>query len=201
MAIGMLEVQGFSIALAAADAMCKAANITLEAFDANNPASADVKIPVIVQVKFQGGISDVNAALEAGRCAGEQYLDKSEVVTRCIPAVSEELMPIIQGGKLKPVQKKNKKEALGVVDVMFFTNAVTALNTLMNTSYLELIDCKKYLGGRMVTIIVGGTVSNVTSALEIVKNQYRLDSVLKNTVVITNPHNELFKFFKEDKQL
>ncbi len=88
-----------------------------------------------------------------------------------------------------------RKEALGVVDVMFFANAVKVLNTLMNTSYLELIDCKKYMGGRMVTIIVGGTVSNVTSAIEAVNDQYRLDSVLKNTVVITNPHNELFKFF------
>lgn len=88
-----------------------------------------------------------------------------------------------------------QKEALGVVDVMFFANAVKVLNTLMNTSYLELIDCKKYMGGRMVTIIVGGTVSNVTSAIETVNDQYRLDSVVKNTVVITNPHKELFKFF------
>lgn len=88
-----------------------------------------------------------------------------------------------------------QKEALGVVDVMFFANAVKVLNTLMNTSYLELIDCKKYMGGRMVTIIVGGTVSNVTSAIEMVNDQYRLDSVVKNTVVITNPHKELFKFF------
>lgn len=88
-----------------------------------------------------------------------------------------------------------QKEALGVVDVMFFANAVKVLNTLMNTSYLELVDCKKYLGGRMVTIIVGGTVSNVTSAIEAVNDQYRLDSVVKNTVVITNPHKELFKFF------
>lgn len=87
------------------------------------------------------------------------------------------------------------KEALGVVDVMFFANAVKVLNTLMNTSYLELVDCKKYMGGRMVTIIVGGTVSNVTSAIEAVNDQYRLDSVVKNTVVITNPHKELFKFF------
>ena len=88
-----------------------------------------------------------------------------------------------------------KREALGVIDVMFLTNAIQVLNTLMNTSYLELIDCKKYLGGRMVSIIVGGTVSNVTSALEAAKDQYRLDMVIKNTVVITNPHEELFKFF------
>ena len=68
------------------------------------------------------------------------------------------------------------KEAIGVVDVMFFTNAVHVLNMLMNTSYVELASCKKYMGGRMVTVIVSGTVSNVTSAVEKVKDTYGLDS-------------------------
>ncbi len=111
MAIGMLEVQGFSIALEAADAMCKAANITIEAFDANNPTSADVKIPVIVQVKIQGGISDVTAALETGRRVGEQYFPASEVITDCIPAAAEEIMPLITSGKLKPTQKNKEIRA------------------------------------------------------------------------------------------
>lgn len=87
------------------------------------------------------------------------------------------------------------KEAIGVVDVMFFSNAVKVLNMLMNTSYVELASCKKYMGGRMVTVIVSGTVSNVTSAVEKVRDAYRLDSTLKSAVVITNPHEELFKFF------
>lgn len=108
MAIGMLEVQGFSIALEAADAMCKAANITIEAFDANNPSGADVKIPVIVQVKIQGGISDVTAALETGRRVGEQYFPAKEVITACIPAAAEEIMPLITGGKLQPTQKNKE---------------------------------------------------------------------------------------------
>lgn len=115
MAVGMLEVQGFSIALEAADAMCKAANVTLEAFDANNPSSADVKIPVIVQVKMSGGISDVEAALDVGRHVAERYFPPSEVVTACIPAISEELMPLIVSGKLKTKEeikeeKTEKKE-------------------------------------------------------------------------------------------
>lgn len=88
-----------------------------------------------------------------------------------------------------------QKEAIGVVDVMFFANAVNVLNILMNTSYVELAACKKYMGGRMVTVIVSGTVSNVTSAVDKVKDAYRLDSALKSAVVITNPHEELFKFF------
>lgn len=111
MAVGMLEVQGFSVALEAADAMCKAANITLEAFDANNPPSADVKIPVIVQMKMNGGISDVEAALEVGRNVAEQYFPPSEVITACIPAISEELMPLLVSGKLKPKKEIIEEKA------------------------------------------------------------------------------------------
>ena len=121
MAIGMLEVQGFSIALEAADAMCKAANVKVEAFDANNPSSPDVKIPVIVQVKIEGGISDVQAALETGRSVGEKYLNEAEVITRCIPAVSEELRSLVKSGKLQPTRQiaqapkksRSKKEEAG----------------------------------------------------------------------------------------
>lgn len=86
-------------------------------------------------------------------------------------------------------------EALGVVDVMFFTNAVNVLDVLVNTSYVELVDIKKYMGGRIVTVIVSGTVSNVTMAIDRVKDAYRDNQALKNTIVITNPHKELFKFF------
>lgn len=87
-----------------------------------------------------------------------------------------------------------KVEALGAVDVMFFSNAVSVLDALVNTAYVELIDAKKYLGGRVVTIVVGGTVSNVTMALEKIRNLYPGEDILKNTVIITNPHKELLKF-------
>ena len=40
-AVGMLEVFGLATAFAAADAGCKAGNVTLETFDKNKPANAD----------------------------------------------------------------------------------------------------------------------------------------------------------------
>lgn len=65
-AIGFIEVFGLVAAFAAADAGCKAANVTLEPFDKNKPANADaLPVPLIVCVKFRGGVADVRAALEA----------------------------------------------------------------------------------------------------------------------------------------
>lgn len=71
-AVGMIEVFGLATAFAAADAGCKAANVRLEPFDKNKPGNADdLPVPLIVMVKFRGGISDVRAALDAARTKAE----------------------------------------------------------------------------------------------------------------------------------
>ena len=52
-AVGIVELYGLVAAFAAADAGCKAANVTLENFDKNKPANADaLPVPLIVAVKF-----------------------------------------------------------------------------------------------------------------------------------------------------
>ncbi len=72
-AVGMLEVFGLATAFAAADAGCKAGNVTLETFDKNKPANADeLPVPLIVMVKFRGSVSDVQAALDAAKAKAEE---------------------------------------------------------------------------------------------------------------------------------
>jgi len=86
-AIGILEVFGLTTAFFAADAGCKAADVRLEVFDKNKPGNADsLAVPLIVAVKFRGSISDVNAAMEAGREAAKTI---SGVVTSHIIAKPE----------------------------------------------------------------------------------------------------------------
>ena len=71
-AVGILEVYGLVCAFMAADAGCKAADVTLENFDKNKPANADsLPVPLLVTVKFRGGIADVEAAMEAGIAKAE----------------------------------------------------------------------------------------------------------------------------------
>ena len=66
-AVGILEVYGVVCAFMAADAGCKAANVTLEPFDKNKPANAEtLKVPLLVTIKFRGSVEDVTAAVEAG---------------------------------------------------------------------------------------------------------------------------------------
>ncbi|MCD8105623.1 MAG: BMC domain-containing protein [Lachnospiraceae bacterium] len=66
-AAGILEVYGLATAFVAADAGCKAANVSLEVFDKNKPANADeLPVPLLVCIKFRGNVSDVTEAMEAG---------------------------------------------------------------------------------------------------------------------------------------
>jgi len=72
-AVGILEVYGLTCAFMAADAGCKAANVRLEDFDKNKPANAEgLPVPLLVTVKFRGGIADVNAAMDAAVAAAER---------------------------------------------------------------------------------------------------------------------------------
>lgn len=64
-ALGVIEVFGLTTALVAADAACKAGNVIIEAFDNNKPANAEsLKVPLLIIIKFRGGVSDVKVAME-----------------------------------------------------------------------------------------------------------------------------------------
>lgn len=86
-AVGMIEVFGLTAAFVAADAGCKAANVTLENFDKNKPANADaLPIPLIVMVKFRGSVEDVTAAVDAAEEAANSI---SGVISRYVIARPE----------------------------------------------------------------------------------------------------------------
>jgi len=72
-AVGLLEVFGLVCAFVAADAGCKAGNVTIESFDKNKPLNADkLPVPLLVCIKFRGSIEDVKAAMEAAERTANQ---------------------------------------------------------------------------------------------------------------------------------
>ncbi|MDZ7542972.1 BMC domain-containing protein, partial [Clostridium perfringens] len=102
-AIGCVEVQGYSVALAVMDQACKAANITIKGIDCNNPPNdSRARIPVMIQVKFSGTVSDVQAALDVARETASRYLAPDEMLFHLIPSGSAELMGLLPQGKVSP---------------------------------------------------------------------------------------------------
>lgn len=84
-AIGFLEVQGYSVALAAMDQACKAADVRIQGIDSNNPdPQKKLTIPVMVQVKMTGTVSDVKHALEVARETARRYLSDEDILTHMI---------------------------------------------------------------------------------------------------------------------
>lgn len=101
-AIGLLEVQGYSVALAAMNQACKAANITIEGMDCNNPAAGDhAPIPVVIQVKFTGSVSDVKVALEAAEHEAAKYIDEADISAHLISSALKGIEKLLPLGKVK----------------------------------------------------------------------------------------------------
>ncbi len=73
MALGMIEVFGFSTAIVVADAMVKAAEVELVAIDKNKPAAGDAaRVPLVMAVKVEGTAAAVEAAIAAGKREAEK---------------------------------------------------------------------------------------------------------------------------------
>ncbi len=68
MALGMLEVYGFTTAIVVADKAAKSADVEIVAIDKNKPANADTaEVPLVMVVKIEGDVAAVEAAMAAGR--------------------------------------------------------------------------------------------------------------------------------------
>ncbi|SDO16713.1 BMC domain-containing protein [Alkalicoccus daliensis] len=101
-ALGMLEVLGFSVAIAAADQAVKYADVTIEGIDCNNPIEGDkAEIPLVVQVKFRGDIANVEMAMQAARTKALNYLSEDVVKTTIIPKTDNRMAGLLTNGKVK----------------------------------------------------------------------------------------------------
>ncbi|MGL5256936.1 MAG: BMC domain-containing protein [Proteocatella sp.] len=92
--------------------------------------------------------------------------------------------------------------AIGVVEITFFTNALIVLDEMLKASEVHLVACEKKLGGRMVTIIVGGNTSSVNAAIETALDTGERvgEKNIKVAVSIPNPHPEIRKLLNLIKQ-
>ena len=76
MALGMIEMFGYTTAILAADAAAKAGDVRIVAIDHNKPVDPNAApVLVVMVVKMEGGVSEVETAMEAGiRSAKEKDL-------------------------------------------------------------------------------------------------------------------------------
>ena len=79
-------------------------------------------------------------------------------------------------------------KSLGFVEVSGTAAAIDALDIMCKSASVELVSWERKLGGRLVTLIVTGSVSAVNAAVENAAAQCIKKPCA--TAVIANPHSE-----------
>ena len=89
--------------------------------------------------------------------------------------------------------------ALGMIEVFGFSTAIVVADAMAKAADVKLIHTEKRLGGWLVTVVVEGSVSAVTAALEAGKAAAAAVGNVKCAEVIARPHPDILKFIKTDK--
>lgn len=178
--LGILEVTGFTPAMAALDALEKAAGVVLKQVESNDFYG--------VVLKFEGDVSSLHAALEAGKAIAETMggkplgtvLSRPDPLAR--PAIFSpiETSPLLQQAVVKnptepaPHTTATSKDsamadapsfALGFIETQGFTAVFEAIDSACKAANVEVIG-KEKLGGGYITIVVKGDVAAVKAAVE-----------------------------------
>ena len=87
-------------------------------------------------------------------------------------------------------------KAIAFLEVQAMVAAIAGLDAMVKAADVTLIHVEKRLGGRLVTVVVEGTVSAVKAALEAGKAAAEEVGNVKLCEVIARPHPEIMKFLK-----
>ncbi|NGP61574.1 BMC domain-containing protein [Paenibacillus thiaminolyticus] len=87
-------------------------------------------------------------------------------------------------------------DAIGVIEARYFATALEMTDAMSKAAQVEWLASEKALGGRLVTIVIGGDVANVKAAVEAAKAVCagKADNPLAHAAVILKPHAEIMKF-------
>jgi len=85
--------------------------------------------------------------------------------------------------------------AIALMEVKSLVAAIEGLDAMLKAADVEFIATERRLGGRLVTVVIRGSVSAVTAALEAgIEAANRVGKVVASEV-IARPHREILKFF------
>ena len=180
MALGILETTGLVPALAALDAMAKAAKIRVIQAELNDLYG--------IRLKIQGTIADVQAAIAVGAHLAAQFGGQpvADVIASpdrhaWLALVSPpEFNPLIQqdvvlvpsyevvyslASHKESIVSSSASFALGLIETQGFTAVFEAIDSACKAANVEVIG-KEKLGGGYVTVVIKGDVAAVKAAVD-----------------------------------
>ena len=90
------------------------------------------------------------------------------------------------------------EKAIALLEVQALTAAIEGLDAMLKAANVRLVHVEKRLGGRLVTIVVDGTVSDVTAAAEAGKIAAAKVGVVCLCEVIPRPNPQNVEFLYTD---
>ena len=176
-AIGFMEFSSIAKGIEAADAVLKAAEVTL--------IMAHPTCPGKYTILFTGEVAAVNASLEAGAIIGASQLVDSVVIPHVHPQV------IMAIGLSAATPKAN---ALGIMEFFSITAALYAADAAIKAADVELIDIRLGTGiGGKSFVILTGEVAAVTESINCGVAVEGGQGLLVSSTVIPNPRIEVFE--------
>lgn len=175
--LGVVELNSIAGGVITGDEMLKAAAVQLVTAQPTCPG----KYVIIVS----GLTADVEASIRAGLSAGSIHVVDSIV----IPRIDDSVIPAIMCAAA-PTQK----EAVGVIETFSLAGAILAADAAVKAASVELIEVRlgRGLGGKGFVMLTG-TVSDVTSAIDAAKAELKPSGMTLNTVVVPSLHEDMFK--------
>jgi carbon dioxide concentrating mechanism protein CcmO len=170
-ALGILEIQSWSAAMAATDAAAKAGAVRVLQAELNDFLGAVIKL--------SGDTAAVESAVAAGRAMAQRM--QVRCVSDVIPApdrgatpaylAPREFNPLIEQDVVHfpQEQEPNVSEqapfAIGMIETQGFTAVIEAIDTACKAASVEVMG-KEKLGGGYVTVLIKGDVAAVRAAVD-----------------------------------
>ncbi len=175
-ALGMIEFKTVASGITATDIMLKTADIEV--------VQASPVCPGKYLAAIIGEISAVKAAIEAA----EKYNSAMLIDKFILGNPHESVQPAICGA----LSIKNKG-AIGILETFTASSAVVAADTAAKTALVDLVEIRlaKGMCGKSY-IILTGSVSSVTAAIERAKNGVE-DGIFLDSSVIAGPDERLWE--------
>jgi len=175
--IGLIELTAIARGIETADAMLKAAKVTL--------VFAKPVCPGKFIIMVHGDVGAVKASVAAGLEVGADRVVNHLI----IPRIHPDLLPAINGAMaVQPI------EALGVVEFFDIASAITAADAAAKSSRVSLMEVRLGLGiGGKSFFKMSGEVADVKAAVSAAMAESTGRGQVVSSCVIPAPDEALFK--------
>lgn len=173
--LGLIELNSIARGYDVADAMLKAANVSL------------VKAHSICPGKFiamvSGDVGSVKASVEAGKEMGREFV----VDELILPNLHQGIIPAITG-----TSDVKMRDSLGVLEFFSVASGIVAADKAAKAADVQLIEIRLgFAVGGKAFLTLTGDVSAVTAAIEAGADSAMENGLLVNKSVIPRPHPAL----------